>query len=56
MTFIPYEKRKCGPLGPNSKEIIKKTDKYSSNHYARYPFAPIYSNEHGYMMLMEIKH
>src|SRR3989339_319715 len=43
MTFIPYEKRKYGPLGPNSKEIIKKTDKYSSNHYARYPFAPIYS-------------
>ena len=43
MTFIPYEKRKYGPLGPKTKEIIEKTDKYSSNHYARYSFAPIYA-------------
>ncbi len=36
--FIPYNKRKYGPLGPKSAEIIKRIDENSASNYAPPPF------------------
>ncbi len=36
--FIPFSKRKYGPLGPKSSKIIEIADKYSATNYHPYPF------------------
>lgn len=38
MTFIPYSKRKYEPLGPKSKAVIERANKFSATNYSPYPF------------------
>lgn len=36
--FVPFSKRKYGPLGPKSKKEIETTDRFSAKNYFAYPF------------------
>ncbi|MGC9315755.1 MAG: aminotransferase class III-fold pyridoxal phosphate-dependent enzyme, partial [bacterium] len=38
MAFIPYSQRKYEPLGPKSKSIIERANKFSATNYSPYPF------------------